>query len=419
MNSYFFQSALLPDGWHQRVRAEVVNGVFRDVQVDAKPQPNDTHMGVVIPAMPNAHSHVFQRAMAGQAEYQSPAMGSGQDSFWTWRERMYQLANELDHEQLFQVAKACYQEMRRAGYASVCEFHYLHRRLDDPSDYLSHSVALLQAAADVGLPITLLPVLYAYSAVGDQPLNSQQRRFGLSVSEYLDLHERLRPQLQAEQQLGICFHSIRAVNQEQMNAVIEALPNEAPIHIHIAEQTAEVDQALAQYGQRPVAWLMDHFAVDRRWNLVHATHLDESEIRQLADCGAVAVLCPLTEANLGDGIFPLPPFRQQHGRWAIGSDSQVEIQPQQELKMLEYSQRLQHHQRNVFCTEEQPHVGTWQWLQAVQGGNQACGCQTAGISNGALSAVVELSGPDPMVGSAQLLDAWIFTDRVSIVSHRL
>ena len=419
MNSYFFQAALLPNGWQQRVRAAVTDGRFSQVVVDAEPQPGDQHLGVVIPAMPNGHSHVFQRAMAGLAEHRSTDAAAGQDSFWTWRERMYQLANELDHGGLYQVAKACYQEMREAGYAAVCEFHYLHRRLDDPSDYHSHSLALLQAAAEVGLPITLLPVLYAYAGVGDQPLNPMQQRFGLSVEEYLDLHQRLQPQLQTEQRLGICFHSIRAVNQSQMNAVIKALPADAPIHIHIAEQQAEIDQALAHYGQRPVAWLMDHFAVDRRWNLVHATHLDATEVQQITDRGAVAVLCPLTEANLGDGIFPMPAFKQQRGAWAIGSDSHVEIQPQQELKMLEYSQRLLQQQRNVCCSAAQPHVGTWQWLQAVAGGNQACGFAAAGIHAGALSGVVELLGHEPKASAEQQLDAWIFTDRASIRSHRL
>lgn len=419
MNSYFFQSALLPTGWQQRVRVTVTDGRFSQVAVDAEPQPGDQHLGVVIPAMPNGHSHVFQRAMAGLAEHRSNAAAAGQDSFWTWRERMYQLANELDHERLYEVAKACYQEMREAGYAAVCEFHYLHRRLDDPSDYLSHSLALLRAAAEVGLPITLLPVLYAFSGVGDQALNPMQQRFGLSVEEYLDLHDQVRPKLQAEQRLGICFHSIRAVNQQQMAAVIKALPVDAPIHIHIAEQQAEIDQALAHYGQRPVAWLMDHFAVDHRWNLVHATHLDDNEIQQITDSGAVAVLCPLTEANLGDGIFPMPAFRQRQGVWAIGSDSHVEIQPQQELKMLEYSQRLQQQQRNVCCSPAQPHVGTWQWLQAIKGGNQACGDEVAGIQAGALSGVVELLGHDPAAAAEQQLDSWIFSDRATIRSLRL
>ena len=411
MHSYFIKSALLPQGWCHGVRVTTEQGVFKSIETDVEPQSKDQALQVVIPAMPNVHSHVFQRAMAGLSEYKS----TGRDSFWSWRDLMYQLANQLDAETLYQVAVSCYTEMRVAGYASVCEFHYVHRNKDNESDFFSHSEVLLKAASDVGLPITLLPVLYAFSAVGDKPLNAEQKRFELSVDEYLELFKHLQPKLQDKQKLGICFHSIRAVNQQQMEKVIDALPEEMLIHIHIAEQQAEVEQAIEYYGIRPVAWLFEHFKVNHRWCLVHATHLDDKEIQLIAESGAVAVLCPLTEANLGDGIFPMPAFKAKAGTWAIGSDSHIEIQPQQELKMLEYSQRFQNQQRNVCCDSKQPHVGTWLWLQAVAGGNQACGLLRNGIEVGGSSQVIELQAELTMAAENSL-DAWIFSDRVKASS---
>jgi len=412
MNSYFFQSVLLPSGWQDNVRVTVKNGQYQSVEAVQSPQTQDKLLGCVIPQMPNVHSHVFQRAMAGLSEYRSDL---ADDNFWSWRDLMYQVADQLDSETLYQVAKNCYTEMRDAGYASVCEFHYVHRAKDEKSDFFSHSEVLLKAAAEVGLPITLLPVLYAFSAVGDKPLKAEQKRFELAVSEYIELFNHLQPQLQANQKLGICFHSIRAVNQQQMRAVIDALPDDIPIHIHIAEQQAEIDQSIEHYGMRPVAWLFKHFKVNHRWNLVHATHLDESEINLIADSGAVAVLCPLTEANLGDGIFPMPAFKDSGGIWAIGSDSHIEIQPQNELKMLEYSQRLQNQQRNVCCENSQPHVGTWMWLQAVAGGNQACGLLASGIAVGNSSRVIELKSA-PAMTAEETLDCWVFSDRTEATS---
>lgn len=409
MNSYFLQSALLADGWQRNVRLEVDGGVIKSLEINAQQKTQDHELKHVIPAMPNAHSHVFQRAMAGLSEYKS----RGQDSFWSWRDLMYRLANEMDADTLYQTAKDCYAEMRAAGYASVCEFHYVHRNKTNADDYLSHSEILLKAAEEVGLPITLLPVLYAYSGVGEQPLNPEQKRFELSVDEYIKLFQHLQTRLSKQQKLGICFHSIRAVNKVQMQAVLDALPDDVPVHIHIAEQQAEIEQAIEYLGQRPVAWLYENFAVDQRWSLVHATHLNEAEIKLIAESGAVAVLCPLTEANLGDGIFPMPPFKAGQGCWAIGSDSHIEIKPQHELKMLEYSQRLAYQQRNVCCDSTQPHVGTWMWLQALAGGRIAGGMREFGIHVGAWAHVIELTPMDEFKQAEQALDDWIFSDRTA------
>lgn len=415
MNSYFLQSALLPDGWHRNVRVTVKDGIFEHIELNAKAQTSDQAMTHVIAAMPNAHSHVFQRAMAGLSEFRS----SEGDDFWSWRDLMYRLANRLDNTTLYAVAKACYTEMRQAGYASVCEFHYVHRLREDAQDFLTHSKTLLKAADEVGLPITFLPVLYAYAGAGEKPLSAEQRRFELSTQEYISLFKQLQKVLQPQQQLGICFHSLRAVNQQQMQQVLKALPNDAPVHIHIAEQQAEVEQTLKHLGQRPVAWLFDHFKVNKRWALVHATHLDDEEVQQLAKSGAVAVLCPLTEANLGDGIFPMPAYQAHMGRWAIGSDSHIEIKPQQELKMLEYSQRLKHQQRNVCCDQNQPHVATWMWLQALDAGCQASGGIGHGIKKGNRAAVIELFPEDREKQAELALDDWVFSDRTQSIAHLL
>ncbi len=415
MNSYFLKAALLPDGWCRNVRVTTENGLFQSIELETAQQPQDMILGTVIPAMPNAHSHVFQRAMAGLSEYKN----SGEDNFWSWRDLMYQLANDLDEETLYEVAKNCYSEMMAAGYSSVCEFHYVHRAADDASDFISHSKVLLKAAHEVGISITLLPVLYAFSAVGDHPLSAAQKRFELNVDEYTQLFQTLQAELHSDQNLGICFHSIRAVNQQQMQALLTCLPEDAPVHIHIAEQQGEIEQSLEHYGLRPVEWLFKHFKINGRWCLVHATHLQDNEIKMIAESGAVVGICPLTEASLGDGIFPMQKYMRQQGVWAIGSDSHIEINPQNELKMLEYSQRLKLQQRNVCCDEQHNHVGTWMWLAAVAGGRQASQQNLAGIQVGMQARILELMSSDETPSAAHVLDTWVFSDRVQACAKHL
>ena len=408
MNSYFFQSALLPDGWHDNVRVTVKDGQYQSVELNQSATEQHQVFDCVVPQMPNVHSHVFQRAMAGLSEYRS----ADEDDFWSWRDLMYRLANEMDEASLYQIAKSCYLEMKHAGYASVCEFHYLHRHKDHANDFLTHSKVILQAAADVGLNITLLPVLYAYAGPGNQALTAKQKRFELSVDEYIALYQQLTTELKPNQKLGICFHSLRAVNVEQMQCVIAALPKEAPIHIHIAEQQAEIDAIKQHHGMRPVEFLYHHFKVDHRWCLVHATHLNQQEIQLIAKSGAVAGICPLTEANLGDGVFPMPAYMLQGGKLAIGSDSHIEIKPANELKMLEYSQRLKRQKRNVCCDAEQVHVGTWLWLQAVAGGSQVSAQPLAGIADGQMAGIIELNN-EQKYKPASVLDTWIFADCIA------
>ncbi|WP_395374168.1 formimidoylglutamate deiminase [Marinicella sp. W31] len=414
MDSYFFSEALLPQGWQSNVRLEINNGVIQQVQTEVEPHAQDQRMGVVIAAMPNCHSHVFQRAMAGQAEYRSAA----QDDFWSWRRHMYELANRITLDDIYNIAKATYEEMFKAGYACVCEFHYIHRALDNASDYWSMSDAILQAAADVGIGLTLLPVLYSYAGLGNQPLLPEQQRFGLSVNEYLQLLDKLNSQMRPGQRLGVCFHSIRAVSGPQMHQVLAEVASGTPIHIHIAEQQAEVNQALDFYNKRPVDWLLSEFSIDHNWCLVHATHVNAYEQERLVESGAIAGLCPITEANLGDGIFPLKSYLEFGGRFAIGSDSHVEINPAAELKMLEYSQRLHHQQRNVACDQNYNHVGSFLWQQANAGGVTSSGLPYAGIQAGECAALVVLDSEVNSQNSGEvLLDRWIFSDQVK--HHRL
>ena len=312
--------------------------------------------------------------------------------------------------------------MLDVGYSAVCEFHYVHRDLEDSSNALIMSKAVMQAAHDVGLPMTMLPVLYAFSAVGDAPLNPEQQRFELSADEYIQLSKKLDAVKFPEQRVGICFHSIRAVNEDMMKQVLSALPEDAPVHIHISEQQAEIDQSMVFHGKRPVQWLYDNFDVNHRWSLVHATHLDAKEKALIAKSKAVAVLCPLTEANLGDGVFDMPSFMSQQGVWAIGSDSHIELNPAEELKMLEYSQRLIQQQRNVCCDKNQPHVATWLWLQAMAGGAQASGLDVSGIEQGARAQVVSLTPKDKAIDVScheSLLGAFVFSDHVEGVNKVL
>ena len=298
-----------------------------------------------IPGIPNLHSHAFQRAMAGLAERQTHP----EDSFWTWRETMYRMAARFDPELLRDVAAQLYVEMLEAGYTAVCEFHYLHHAPDGRpyEDSAAMSRALIDAARETGIRLTLLPVLYMTGGFDGRALAERQRRFGHDVGAYLQLLDALRAQQDDTLRIGCALHSLRAVPEDAMRDVLAALPGDSRIHIHIAEQIAEVDECVDLRGARPVQWLLDHAPVDRRWTLVHATHLDASEIAGIAASRATVAICTTTEANLGDGLFPLRAFMDAGGRFGIGSDSHVSTSPVEELRWLEYGQRLVTRRRNV------------------------------------------------------------------------
>ena len=308
-----------------------------------------------LPGIANLHSHAFQRAMAGMAERR----GDPADSFWTWREAMYRIAARFDPDSLHAVAAQLYVEMLEAGYTRVCEFHYLHHAPDGRpyADPAAMSQALVRAARDTGIRLTLLPVLYMAGGFDGRPLAPRQRRFGFEVDGYLRLFETLRGQQGEGLRIGCALHSLRAVPEAAMREVLAALPGDAPIHVHVAEQIGEVQDCLALRGARPVEWLLANADVDGRWTLVHATHLDAGEIAGIARSGATVALCPTTEANLGDGLFPMREFLAAGGRWGIGSDSHISVSPVEELRWLEYGQRLLSRHRNIVADAGSPSVG--------------------------------------------------------------
>jgi formimidoylglutamate deiminase len=385
-NLLFAEHALLPDGWARDVLLQWnAQGQWQSISTGQTPVGQIPRaVGPVLPGMPNLHSHAFQRALAGLTEYRSHA----QDSFWSWRTLMYQFAAQLSPAQLEAIATGLYVEMLEAGFTSVCEFHYLHhdthgKAYADPAEM---SLSLLRAAKRTGIGLTLLPVLYQTSGFGGAAPTPGQGRFIHSTEGMLRLLDRLLPLCEAQSaRLGLAPHSLRAVPPEGLREVLaglDAMDAAAPIHIHIAEQRAEVDACLAWSGQRPVSWLLDHAPVDERWCLVHATHMNALEYQRAAQSGAVAGLCPTTEANLGDGIFEFNTWQSNQGAWGIGSDSHIAVHPAEDLMALEYSQRLALGQRNVVAHDAQPDVAQALWQGAVAGGAQAAGRPIAGLAVG-------------------------------------
>lgn len=411
----FARTALLPSGWAQDVLLRWdMRGHLTEVSTQAACPPDVTaHSGVLLPGMPNLHSHAFQRGFAGLAEYR----GTSDDDFWSWRERMYAFARRIGPEQLEAVATWLYIEMLEAGYTSVCEFHYVHldRAGHAYTDDTTMSQALLRAAQTAGIGFTLLPVLYCQGGFDGRALGEAQRRFGRSVDELLRMIERLHPLCAAAGAgLGLAPHSLRAVPPDALREAVTGVRNldaGAPIHIHIAEQTAEVDACVAWSGKRPVEWLLDQGLVDAHWCLVHATHMNYAETVALAASGAVAGICPSTEANLGDGIFPAEAYLAVGGHWGIGSDSHVSVSPVEELRLLEYAQRLSLRRRNVLASAAMPELPTRLYAEAVAGGCQASGHPTVGLEPGARADFVLLDAAHPLLAGfegAQQLAAHLF-----------
>ncbi|WP_337024824.1 MULTISPECIES: formimidoylglutamate deiminase [unclassified Pantoea] len=410
MAVFFAPRALLADGWHEDVLITTdASGQIAEFTPDSTPGSATRLAGPVIPAIANLHSHAFQRAMAGLAE----VAGDPQDSFWTWRDLMYRMVQRLSPEQVGDIATHLYIDMLKGGYSQVAEFHYLHHDAQG-KPYADDAMLLnlIAAAETAGIGQTLLPVLYSFSGFGSQPASDGQRRFIQQTDAYLQQQQRAA-QWSANKPLlnhGICFHSLRAVNETQMREVLAASAADVPVHIHVAEQEKEVNDSLAWSGERPVDWLYNRFEVDQRWCLIHATHLDDSEIQRMAASGAIAGLCPTTEANLGDGIFPAVEYIAQGGRWGIGSDSHVSLSAQEELRWLEYGQRLRDRRRNRITLPHQPSVGDLLWQQAAQGGAQACAINTGELAVGKRAdwLVLENDAFLSSVSSASLLNRWLF-----------
>lgn len=363
-----------------------------------------------LPGIANLHSHAFQRAMAGMAERQ----GDPNDSFWTWRETMYGMAARFTPEQLRAVAAQLYLEMLEAGYTTVCEFHYLHHRPDGGfyDDRAAMSRALIEAARETGIRLTLLPVLYMTGGFDGRELSERQRRFGHSVEDYLRLLAELRAEESATLNIGCALHSLRAVPPEAMREVLAGLPAESRIHIHIAEQTGEVEESIALRGARPVRWLLGNADVGPRWTLVHATHLDEGEVRDVASSGATVAICTTTEANLGDGLFALRDYLDTGGRWGIGSDSHVSVSPVEELRWLEYGQRLITRHRNIASSAAQPSVGE----TLLQGVWQSAAAATGFDVQDAI--VLDADAP-VLVGAnaGDIADRWLFAGNRNLVKE--
>ncbi|MEQ1499349.1 MAG: formimidoylglutamate deiminase, partial [Novosphingobium sp.] len=342
-----FAEALLPSGWAGGVRLHLADGLVRRIETGAAPHPGEPSHATALPGLPNLHSHAFQRGMAGLAEQR----GQNADSFWTWRETMYRFVDRLTPDDMAVIAAMAYAEMLESGFTRVGEFHYLHH---DPHGAPYHGAAMAgaiaAAAQESGIALTLLPVFYAHSGFGGLEPGAGQRRFVCSLDRFAALRDDSAAALKVlpDAVLGLAPHSLRAVTPDQLCALTE-MAGSAPIHIHAAEQIAEVEACLAWSGQRPVEWLLGHAPIGRNWCLVHATHMTAEETRALAQSGAVAGLCPITEANLGDGLFRAADYLAAGGRFGVGSDSNVMIDAGEELRWLEYGQRLSAQSRNVFA----------------------------------------------------------------------
>ena len=385
------------------------------------PGPADWLGRWVLPGMPNLHSHAFQRAMAGLAERR----GKSDDSFWTWRETMYAFAAAIGPDELKAIAAQLYVEMLKAGYTQVCEFHYLHHQPDGAPYAVATAMsdALMEAAAEAGIALTLLPVLYQSGGFDGRPLTARQRRFGHDVERYMRLLESLRTREHAGLRVGIALHSLRAVPEAAWREVLDSgFAREMPIHIHIAEQIGEVQDCLATRGARPVEWLFDHADVDARWCLVHATHLEDHECALIAHSGAVAGLCPTTEANLGDGLFPLADYLDAHGVFGIGSDSHISVSPVEELRWLEYGQRLMSRHRNIAARHAQASVGETLWRGALAGGGRAAGLPIGTLVEGARADLIVLDHDAPQLAARDansVLDSFLFAGNAALVRHVL
>jgi len=412
MRTLWFETALVDDQWADRVRLEIADGLIASIRTDVAAEPGDERHAIGLPGLPNLHSHAFQRGMAGLAE----ARGPSADDFWSWRDLMYRFLDRLSPDDVEAIAAQVYAEMLESGFTRVGEFHYLHhdvagRPYAAPAEMASRIAA---AAETSGIALTLLPVFYAHGGFGGAAPGAAQRRFLSDVDGYAKLVEGSRAVVSAlpDAVVGVAPHSLRAVTPEELRAILP-FAGAGPIHIHIAEQRREVADCLAWSGKRPVEWLLETMPVDPRWCLVHATHMTDAERTALARSGATAGLCPITEANLGDGIFPAAAYLAEGGAFGIGTDSNVRIDAAEELRLLEYGQRLQGQARCVLGRAERPSVGASLFVGAVQGGARALGVE-GGIAPGRAADIVSLDARDPsLVGRKgdPLLDSWIFGSR--------
>jgi formiminoglutamate deiminase len=411
MHAVHARDALTPQGWRSDARLIIEAGEIRAIEIGVPPQPGDERCGLLIPGMPNLHSHAFQRGMAGLAETRGPTA----DNFWTWREAMYRFALAMSPDDVEAVAAMLYVEMLEAGFTRVGEFHYLHHDRDG-SPYASigeMASRIVAAAGESGIRLTLLPCFYAHATFGGAPPRPEQRRFICDLESFARLFEEARASVSSlpGARVGIAPHSLRAVTMEELGELV-AMAGEGPIHIHVAEQVKEVEDCLAWGNKRPVELLLAQAPVDQRWCLIHATHMTKTETVRVAATGSVAGLCPITEANLGDGTFNAPLFRLEGGRFGIGSDSNILIGVADELRQLEYAQRLAHRERNVLG-DARISTGRALFEAALAGGGAALAAPPR-LQIGAPADFVSLKRDHALVETLKpdgVLDAWIFVER--------
>lgn len=427
MKQFFAKDILLDNGWAKDVLIDVdSSGIITNIAPDAKRGDGAEQLyGTVIPGMPNLHSHAFQRAMAGLTEYAANA----EDSFWSWRDLMYKFALKLTPEDIEAIAAQLYMEMLKAGYTALGEFHYLHHNLDgSPYERRAEtSHAVIRAAQNSGIGITHIPVLYHFGGFGDQKPGDGQRRFINNVDGILEIIQDVQKTYADDPNisLGLSHHSLRAVNGDMMNEATKAahsISPDMPIHIHIAEQMKEVNDCIEHTGKRPVEYLYDTIEVDEKWCLVHATHLNDGEIQMITKSGAVAGLCPTTEGNLGDGIFPLGDYIAANGRFGIGSDSHISVSVSEELRLLEYGQRLTKRRRNIAHSDTDSHIGAYLYKHSAQGGAQALGKNSGAIAVGKRFDVVVLNHDHALLYGREgdfVLDSFIFAGNDALVKDVL
>jgi formimidoylglutamate deiminase len=411
-----FAHALLPEGWADDVVIALnPEGSIMAVTANETDGREPTIPGFAVPGMANVHAHAHQRAMAGLAEVSS----TGTDSFWTWRETMYGFALTMQPAELEAVAAQLYMESLLAGFTSVGEFQYLHHT-PDGSRYgrpAEMSLRCLSAAAATGIAITLLPTFYRYAGLKNRPATASQRRFVNDPAGYLEIVHDIQTEVlkQDSARLGISPHSLRAVAVDELREVLQEfdrLEPSGPIHIHAAEQSREVEECLAATGKRPIELLLGNFEISRRWCVIHATHMTESETGELARSRAFAGLCPTTEANLGDGIFNARQFQEKHGMIAIGSDSNISVSVADELRQLEYSQRLKFQARNVLAGGPNRSTGRTLFEAAAMGGARALGQPQGAIAAGLRADIAVLDEQHgSLIGRSgdNVLDSWIFS----------
>ncbi len=414
--SLFAPLAFLPEGWRENVRIRIdEDGKILQVKTDTTPCPQDLHLHhrVLLPAPANLHSHAFQRGLAGLTE----TRGRQSDSFWTWRQKLYRFAQLLNPEDVENLTALAYMEMMEAGYASVAEFHYLHHRPSGKPYDLPEELSLrvCAAAGQVGIGLTLLPVLYSYASLNQDPPHPAQRRFINQRDSFQKLMENCTahlPLLPPDTVLGVAPHSLRTVATEDIISFISSL--NCPIHIHVAEQQQEVKEVKHTLKTSPVQWLLDHTSLDKRWCLIHCTHATKSEVTQLAKRNCVVGLCPVTEANLGDGIFNASDYCQNGGILGVGTDSQVSISFTEEVKMLEYAQRLQTQRRCVLASPQTPSCGRFLFEAVLTGGGQALARKTGRIQQHFWADLLTLKPLSSYNNPHTLLDQWVFTAQLPV-----